>query len=115
MNRMHVTEYLDIDLDKEVWCCNRCNAELGSARKSYMQGCLVHDRTATEIYGEPMEVAPGKSVGYAPDPIFSHILEFYCPNCGTMIEVQYLMPGHPIPVDIALDLEQLKTRSKKEQ
>jgi len=115
MNKIHITEYLDIDLEKEIWACRRCNAELGSARKSYLHSCLVHDRTATEIYGEPMKLADGQIVSYAPDPGFSHILEFYCPQCGTMVEIQYLMPGHPIPVDIALDIDQLKARYSKEQ
>jgi hypothetical protein len=30
-----------------------------------------------------------------------------------MIEVQYLPPGHPIPVDIALDLEKMKNKYLK--
>jgi len=115
MNKIPITEYLDIDLDMEMWSCNRCNAELGSARKPYLHSCLVHDRTATEIYGEPMKLAGGQTVSYAPDPGFSHILEFYCPKCGTMMEVQYLMPGHPIHEDIALDIDQLKAKYKKEQ
>jgi hypothetical protein len=27
-----------------------------------------------------------------------------------MVEVQYLPPGHPIPVDIAIDLEKMKEK-----
>lgn len=114
MKKVKVTEYLDIDLDKEMWCCNRCEAELASATQSYMNGCLVYDRPATDIYGPPMEVAQGQNVSYAPDNRFNRILEFYCPQCGTMVEVQYLPPGHPIPVDMALDLDKLKSKYLEE-
>ena len=38
------------------------------------------------------------------------IVEFYCPHCGVMVEVEYLPPGHPITHDIELDLNRLKAR-----
>ena len=34
---------------------------------------------------------------YSPDPTWCRILEYYCPQCGTMMEVEYLPPGHPPP------------------
>ena len=110
MNKIKITEYLAIDLEKEMWCCDRCEAELVSAREPYMKGCLVHDRPATELYGPPIEVGKDQRVDYGPDPDFNHILEFYCPQCGVLMEVQYLLPGHPIPVDIALDIDKLKEK-----
>jgi len=115
MKKVNITEYLSIDLEKEVWCCNRCEAELISAREPYFKGCLVHDRPGSEIYGEPVELAKGQLLARAPDPRFNHILEFYCPQCGTMVEVQYLPPGHPIPVDISLDIDKMKERYLKER
>ena len=36
--KTQITEYLDIDLEKEVWCCNRCGHELISARENYKEG-----------------------------------------------------------------------------
>jgi hypothetical protein len=114
MNKIKITEYLSIDLEKEMWCCDSCEAELVSAREPYMKGCLVYDRPATEPYGPPIEVGRDQLVNYGPDPGFNHILEFYCPQCGTLVEVQYLPPGHPIPVDIALDIDKLKEKKLKE-
>jgi acetone carboxylase gamma subunit len=114
MSKIKITEYLSIDLEKEMWCCDSCEAELVSAREPYMKGCLVYDRPATELYGPPIEVGENQLIHYGPDPDFNHILEFYCPQCGTMIEVQYLPPGHPIPVDIALDIDKLKEQNLKE-
>jgi acetone carboxylase, gamma subunit len=110
MTRVRVTEYLEIDLAKDMWCCNRCKAELISAKEPYLRGCLVHERPGAEVYGRPIEVGEGQVVTYAPDPAFLAILEFYCPGCGAMVEVQYLPPGHPIPVDIELDLAQLREK-----
>lgn len=108
MNTIRVTEYLDMDLEKETWLCNRCGETLCSARDSYMKGCLVCERQAEEIYGPPYRLANEQTVTYTPDPNFLRVLEFYCPSCGVLMEVQYLPPGHPIPNDIELDIDKLK-------
>ncbi|MDP2728764.1 MAG: acetone carboxylase subunit gamma, partial [Dehalococcoidia bacterium] len=47
---------------------------------------------------------------YAPHPDWSRIIEFYCPGCGTMVENEYLPPGHPITHDIELDISRLKKK-----
>lgn len=114
MNKVTITEYLSIDLLKEMWCCNRCDAELISGKEPYFKGCLVYERPAAEIYNESYQVAPGQTVTYGVNPMFNRILEFYCPQCGSMLEVQYLPPGHPIPVDISLDLSKLKEKYLEE-
>lgn len=114
MNKIAITEYMSVDLQKEMWCCNRCDAELISSEESYMKGCLVYEMPGSEIYGPPMELAKGEVASYAPDPRFNRIIEFYCPQCGTLVEVQYLPPGHPILTDISLDMEKMKQRYLKE-
>jgi acetone carboxylase gamma subunit len=36
------------------------------------------------------------------------IYEFYCPGCGTRLDVEYTVPGHmPLP-DIDLDVDSIK-------
>ncbi|WP_300458792.1 acetone carboxylase subunit gamma [Desulfobacula sp.] len=102
--RVKVTEYLDIDLKKELWCCSRCGKELYSARDNYKKGCLIQDRDPREIYAPVIE----GPINFAPDPSWIRIVEFYCPGCGTMIENEFLPPGHPITYDIELDIEHLK-------
>jgi acetophenone carboxylase len=47
---------------------------------------------------------------FSPDPDWVRILEFYCPGCGAQVETEYLPPGHPITVDIELDVDRLKAR-----
>ena len=103
---LRITEYLDLDLDREQWRCDRCGHVLGSARESYKKGCLLYAR-------DPREVHPPIVKGnfsFAPDPLWVRIVEFYCPGCGTQIETEYLPPGHPITHDIEIDLDALKKR-----
>ena len=46
---------------------------------------------------------------YAPHPEWCRIIEFYCPQCGVMFDVEYLPPGHPVTHDIEIDIQKLKT------
>lgn len=106
--RIRITEYLDLDLDREKWFCNRCGHELGAARENYKRGCLLHDR-------DPREIHPPLISGefnFSPDPLWVRIVEFYCPSCGVQMETEYLPPGHPLTWDIEIDLDRLKQRLK---
>jgi acetone carboxylase gamma subunit len=102
-----ITEYLRIDLDRERWECRRCNGDLFDARDNYKRGLLVYDRDPTEIH-KPLLDPALYSRTYSPDPQWCRILEYYCPHCGTMVETEYLPPGHPPLRDIELDLDALK-------
>ena len=93
MTRLRFTEYLDLDLDDEVWRCNRCGTELTSARNPYKQGCLVYDRDPRDIHPPIIE----GDYTFSPDPEWVRILEFYCPGCGAQVETEYLPPGHRSP------------------
>jgi len=106
MARIRFTEYLDLDMDAELWRCNRCDAELVSARRPYKEGCLVYERDPREIHPPLIE----GEFTFSPDPDWVRILEFYCPGCGAQVETEYLPPGHPITVDIELDVDNLKAR-----
>ncbi len=109
--RIRFTEYLDLDIDAEQWRCNRCDAEIGSARRPYKEGCLVNERDPREIHPPLIE----GDFTFSPDPDWVRILEFYCPGCGTQVETEYLPPGHPITVDIEIDLDKLKARLANEE
>jgi acetone carboxylase gamma subunit len=110
MMKVRITESLDIDIEREMWCCNRCGYELISARKNYKEGCLIKARDPREIY-QPL--VKGKNYSFAPDPEWCRIVEFYCPRCGIMFENELLPLGHPITHDIELDLEKLKEKHRK--
>lgn len=104
-----ITEYLRIDLDAETWECRRCNLSLGSARQNYKLGLLVYDRDPREIH-KPLLDTKLYDRTYSPDPTWCRILEYYCPRCGTMVETEYLPPGHPPVHDIELDIDALKVQ-----
>jgi acetone carboxylase gamma subunit len=105
--RLPITEYLEIDLAKEMWCCRRCGLEIIGARENYKHGCLVAERPPAEVHPP---VVQGQVYSFSPDPDYCRIIEFYCPSCGVMVENEYLPPGHPITHDLELDLEALKSR-----
>lgn len=105
-DKIRFTEYLDLDLNSEQWCCHDCGTELISARENYKKGCLVADRDPSEIHAPIIE----GEYTFAPDPEWVRILEFYCPECSRQIETEYLPPGHPITHDIELDIDSLKAR-----
>lgn len=103
---VEITEYLAIDLADERWHCRRCDHDLGSARRNYKEGCAVADRDPREIH----EAVVDGEYTFAPDPEWCRIVEFYCPNCATLLETEYLPPGHPITHDIELDIDALKAK-----
>lgn len=105
--KVQITEYLEIDLDNEHWCCRPCGHSLIGARENYKKGCLVAERPLPEVHPPLVE---GQAYSFCPDPDFVRLIEFYCPNCGVMIENEYLPPGHPLTHDIELDIDSLKLR-----
>ena len=105
--KVRITEYLEIDLDQEKWCCQRCGHALIGARENYKRGCLVAEKPFEEVHPALVE---GKEYSFSPDPNYCRLLEFYCPECGVVIENEYLPPGHPITHDIDLDVDALKKR-----
>jgi acetone carboxylase gamma subunit len=113
--KVRITEYLDIDLDEEQWCCHSCGKALGPARENYKHFTLVYDRDPLEIH-KPYIDPESSPVGHmcSPDPEWCRVLEFYCPNCATMFEVEYLPPGHPPTHDIELDIDALKVKHQNQ-
>lgn len=107
-----ITEYLDMDLEREVWLCNRCGHELGPTGENYKTGLLVYERDPREIH-RPLINPQEYAYNFGPDPTWCRLLEYYCPGCGTMVETEYLVPGHPITRDIELDIDWLKQRAKE--
>lgn len=108
--RKQITEYLEIDLKRERWHCTRCGHELGGARSNYKEGCLVWERDPRDVHRPVV----GGEYTFAPDPSWCRILEFICPGCAALIEVEYLPPGHPLTHDIELDVDALKANAGEE-
>ena len=100
--RRRITEALDLDTASRRWVCNRCEHDLGPAERNYKEGCLVYDRDPREIH---VPFDPPTAFGFSPHPDWCRIVEFYCPGCAVMFDVEYLPPGHPITHDIEIDLD----------
>ncbi|CAJ1583543.1 acetone carboxylase subunit gamma [[Mycobacterium] wendilense] len=98
-----MTEYLGIDPTARQWVCLPCKHVIGPADSDYKRGLLLYDRDPRDIY--PVGL-PGER-GYAPDPNWCRIVEYYCPNCATQIETEYLPPGHPLTRDMDIDVDAL--------
>ena len=84
-----LTPYTDIveeSKGKVVAICQRCGFAYCEARENFKLYCLVYDR-------DPQEVLPGRW-GY--DRQWCGFREFYCPGCGTQVEVEATPPGTPI-------------------
>jgi acetone carboxylase, gamma subunit len=107
-----VTEYLRINLDSEMWECRRCDRPIFSARGNYKRGLKVYDRDPREIHKPLLDEKKYRRT-FSPDPKWCRILELYCPGCGTMVEVEYVPPGHPPMHDIDLDIDALKVQWAK--
>jgi acetone carboxylase gamma subunit len=105
--KVQMTEYLEIDLDRELWLCRVCAHEIGPARELYKEGLLVYVRDPREIH-KPILDPKLYQFTFSPDPQWVQILEYYCPSCATMVEVEYLPPGHPPVHDMEFDIDALK-------
>jgi acetone carboxylase gamma subunit len=107
--KVPMTEYLRINLDTEKWECRVCDHEIAPAKRSYKEGLLVHNRDPREIH--PPIIDPEKyRFTFSPDPDWVRILEYCCPNCGTQVETEYAVPGHPPLYDMEVNVSALKAQ-----
>jgi acetone carboxylase, gamma subunit len=109
-----MTEYLRIDLDKEEWQCRVCDHSIGTAREPYKAGLLVYDRDPSDIH-PPVIDSERYEFTFSPDGKWVRILEYYCPNCGTQVETEYTIPGHPPLNDMEVDVDALKAQWAKRE
>lgn len=107
-----ITEYVRIDLGFETWECSKCDQTLGDARENYKKFTRIHARDPREIHRAILD--PSRyTYNFSPDPRFCVIYEFYCPNCGTLLDVEYTVPGHMPIHDIDFDIDALKAQWAK--
>lgn len=105
-----ITEYLAINLENERWHCRRCGHDLGSARRNYKEGLVLRARDPRAIHSSGLD-----EPRLCPDPEWCRVIEMFCPSCATLMEVEYLPPGHPLTYDIKLDIGWLKRTEKSKR
>ncbi|MBX5468242.1 MAG: acetone carboxylase subunit gamma [Firmicutes bacterium] len=106
MARVPITEALAIETTTRSWVCRACGHTLIAADRNYKEGCLVWMRDPREVHRPLVDGA----YTFAPDPDWVRILEFICPGCGHLVEVEYLPPGHPVTWDLQPDVDALVAR-----
>jgi acetone carboxylase gamma subunit len=101
--RRRITESLDLDSATHRWSCHDCGQDLGPATEDYKRATLVRERDPHDLW-QP-SVAEPFTFSYNPD--WMRLVEFYCPRCALLMDVEVLPPGHPLTHDIELDLSRL--------
>ena len=110
---VQITEYLRINLDRASSGSVVAARLVLATPADYKCGLFVYDRDPREIHRPLLDPARYERT-YSPDPSWCRILEYYCPKCGTMMETEYLPPGHPPVRDIELDIDALRARWLKD-
>jgi acetone carboxylase gamma subunit len=94
-------EHLYVVLKKDgsrVIKCD-CGHEFGDYRQNWKLNALVYVRDdeekMTELYPKLL----------APDPQWQVIREYYCPCCGTQLEVEAVTPWYPVIHDYEPDID----------
>ena len=94
--------------------CARGGHDIGDARHNYKEGLLARERDPSEIHAPILDAAK-YDFTFAPDPDWCRIVEYCCPNCGRLAEVESLPPGHPPAPDIELDRDAVKAQWAKRE
>jgi N-methylhydantoinase B len=95
---IQVTENLDLrsDAGHEVYCCAKCQTEVGLLGCNYKEHCIRIDEPVTKsnvLIGEP-----SRFIDDTPE-----FRQFSCPGCGTLIENEIAMRGEPVLMDIHIE------------
>lgn len=83
--------------DRIVKCT--CGHEFGDYRINWKLDALINVRESKEDLAE-LYPYPG-----APDPSHCEVREYYCPGCGTQLEVEVVPFGYPVVFDFLPDLD----------
>jgi acetone carboxylase gamma subunit len=76
-----------------------CGHEFGDYRENWKLNALVYVRDDEE---KMHELYPKL---LAPDPRWQVIREYYCPGCGTQLEVEAVTPWYPVIHDFEPDID----------
>ena len=82
----YYTNLIENDEGRVFIVCNKCNHIYCEAKENFKLYCLIYEHDPGEIHQG--ELAPSKD--------WAVYREFYCPGCGTQVEVEATPPGTPI-------------------
>jgi len=99
---MRIHEYLDLVVKEngETVIRCKCGYELCTGKENYKNYSVMNERDLNDL---PLR----KPI--SGDSMFTHYQEFFCPNCGTLLEVDTICPAldteDPILWDIQIDIK----------
>ncbi len=76
-----------------------CGFEFCGSDENWKLHALIYVRDTEESLHE---IYPGPR---APDPAMMELREFYCPGCGSQLEVEAMTPGYPIVFEFEPDID----------
>jgi acetone carboxylase gamma subunit len=76
-----------------------CGHEFGDYRENWKLKALINVRSSLEEIKE-LYPYPG-----APDPQYCEIREYFCPGCGSQLQVETVPFGYPVVFDFLPDLD----------
>jgi acetone carboxylase gamma subunit len=83
--------------DRVVKCS--CGYEFGDYRQNWKLNAVVYvrdtDESLDEIYPGPRKC----------DVTWMGLREYYCPDCGTLLEIEAVPPGYPLVFDFLPELD----------
>lgn len=87
---LKLTPYVNIvETDQgDMTVCTTCGFIYGKASDNFKYGCLIYERNPEEIHPPERRMSPNKD--------WCIYREFYCPGCGTQVEVELCPHGAPI-------------------
>jgi len=80
---------------KAVYVCDRCGAEVGSAKDNYKHHCPYRERPVEEVgrlFGDPRRFVDDEIV----------FREFLCPSCGGLFDTEINRRSEPPVHDIQI-------------
>ena len=77
----------------------RCGQEFGDYRVNWKLYSLIHVRDSAE------DLEPVYRGTQQPDPSWQQLREYYCPGCGTQLEVEAVPRGTPPDFEFLPDLD----------
>lgn len=89
-----------VQKDHELIVKCDCGHEFGDYRANWKLNSILYVRDSEDKLDE---IFPGPRKGV--NPQLYELREFYCPSCGTMLEIESVPPGYPIAFDFLPDIE----------
>lgn len=88
------------DQERIVKC--DCGHEFGDYKVNWKLNALIYVRDSEDKLDE---VYPGQRKPQPQSIGWCEVREFYCPGCGTQLEVENVPPGYPVNFDFLPDLD----------